>query len=295
VSDFAAFAADKARDAASAYISRLNTLDDRSAAFGCVQVGNGWTHEHYDGLFLLPAHARGEVPCVSLCFVQSRDGNTGAADPDILGGGPTDKHLIYEGLSRVAADGVMAGAATAEGEKTFFSVWHPELVALRAALGLPRHPAQIVLTARGCVDLDRTLLFNVPDVPVYIIAAPAACERLEMALSRHTGVELVPMTADDLRTPLAYLRQKRSISRISCIGGRSTATALLDSGVVQDLCLTTTERSAGEPGTPFYTGTKKPLLDLMVRKRADDPDYPIVFEHFSVTGSSPRSDPTPRR
>ena len=293
--DFAAFAADKVRDAAAAHIAHLKTLDDRSAAFGCVQVGNNWTHAHYDGLFLLPSHARDELPCVSLCFVQSRDGNTGARDPAVLGGGPTDKHLVYEGLSRVAADGVMAGAATAEGERTFFSVWHPELVALREGLGLPRHPAQIVLTRRGCVDVERTLLFSVPDVPVYVIAAPAACDRLESAVSRHSSVELVPMTADDLRTPLTFLRQKRGISRISCIGGRSTATALLDSGVVQDLCLSTTGRSAGEPGTPFYIGTNKPLLDLMVRKRADDPEYPIVFEHFSVTGSSLRSGPTPRR
>jgi hypothetical protein len=46
------------------------------------------------------------------CSFQSRDGNTGAADPSTLGGGNTDLHLIYEGLSRVDADAVMAGAAT---------------------------------------------------------------------------------------------------------------------------------------------------------------------------------------
>ena len=183
--DLAAFAADKAREAAAARIARLETVDNRGAAFDCVQIGNGWTHDHYEGLFLLPARARDALPCVSLCFVQSRDGNTGADNPDALGGGPIDKHLIYEGLSRVAADAVMAGAKTAEGGRTFFSVWHPQLVALRESLGLPRHPAQIVVTGRGCVDLDRTLLFNVPDVPVYVIAAPAACERLEAAVSRY--------------------------------------------------------------------------------------------------------------
>ena len=45
-------------------------------------------------------------------FVQSADGNTGARNPADLGGGETDKHLIYEGLSRVDVDGVLAGAAT---------------------------------------------------------------------------------------------------------------------------------------------------------------------------------------
>jgi riboflavin biosynthesis pyrimidine reductase len=282
VTNFAAFAARKAREAEAASMAHLKTIEDRSAAFGCVQVGNGWSQEYYDGLFLLPARTQGDLPCLSLCFVQSREGNTGARNPDDLGGGPTDKHLIYEGLSRVAADGVMAGAATVEGAETFFSVWHPQIVALRQALGLPRHPAQVVLTGRGCVDLQQTLLFNVPDVPVYIIAAPAACERLETAVADHPSVELIPMRGDDLRTPLAYLRQRRGVARISCIGGRTTATALLEAGYVQDLCLTTTGRIAGEPGTPFYVGKKKLALDPMVRKRADDPEYPIVFEHFAI-------------
>ena len=52
-----------------------------------------------------------------------------------LGGGETDKHLIYEGLSRVAADAVLAGAETIRGGDIVLSVWHPELVRLRASLG----------------------------------------------------------------------------------------------------------------------------------------------------------------
>jgi dihydrofolate reductase len=122
----------------------------------------------------------------------------------------------------------------------------------------------------------------VPDVPVYIIASPGACERLESAVSCRSAIELIPMRGNDLGTPLTYLRQKRGVNRISCIGGRATATALLDGGYVQDLCLTTTERDAGEPGTPYYAGTKTPALELMVRKRGEDPEYPITFEQFAV-------------
>jgi riboflavin biosynthesis pyrimidine reductase len=282
VADFAAFAERKTREAEAAPIVHLKTVEDRSAAFGCVQIGNAWTQEYYDGLFSLPARREDGLPSLSLCFVQSRNGNTGAANPDVLGGGPTDKHLIYEGLSRVAADGVMAGGTTAHGSGTFFSIWHPRLVALRSALGLPRHPAQVVVTGRGCIDVVRTLLFNVPDVPVYIIASPGACERLESAVSCRSAIELIPMRGNDLGTPLTYLRQKRGVNRISCIGGRATATALLDGGYVQDLCLTTTARDAGEPATPYYVGRKTPALELMVRKRADDSEYPITFEQFAV-------------
>ena len=90
------------------------------------------------------------------------------------------------------------------------------------------------------------------------------------------------MHGNALRAPFVYLRQQRRVRRISCIGGRTTATALLDGGFVQDVCLTTTARAAGEPGTPYYVGKNQPTLQLMVRKRADAADYPITFEHFAV-------------
>jgi riboflavin biosynthesis pyrimidine reductase len=286
VTSFRAFCDRKAREAESTPLTRLNTVDDRSAAFDGVEIGNGWSHDYYDGLFHLPARGAENLPSVSLVFVQSRDGNTGADNPEDLGGGPADKHLIYEGLSRVAADAVLAGAKTAEGEETFFSVWHPELVALRSALGLPRHPAQIVVTGTGCIDIERSLLFNVPDVPVFIVSTPGGCDTLAHAVSRRPSMELVPMTGEDLSAPLEYLRRERGIRRVSAIGGRTTASGLIDSGLVQDLCLTTTARAAGRPGTPLYVGKREsPKTKLIVRKRGTDPDYPIMFEHLALVGN----------
>ena len=110
-------------------------------------VGNSWTRVRYDGAFGLVALPP-DATALSLVFVQSADGNTVAANPALLGGGATDQVLIYEGLSRVAADAVLAGAGSVHAG-AFLSVWHPELVSLRAALGLPRHPAQIVVTDRA--------------------------------------------------------------------------------------------------------------------------------------------------
>jgi riboflavin biosynthesis pyrimidine reductase len=282
---FGAFSARKTREADSAPLTRLVTVDDRSAAFEGLQIGNAWSQTYYDGLFHLPLRAAEDVPLVSLVFVQSQEGNTGAGNPEDLGGGPVDKHLIYEGLSRVAADAVLAGAKTAEGEETFFSVWNSELVALRRELGLPRHPAQIVVTGTGCIDLDRSMLFRVPDVPVYVVSTPGGCEKVAQAASHHPSIELVPMQGEDLRAPLAYLRRERGIRRVSAIGGRTTASALIDAGLVQDLCRTTTARSAGEPDTPFYVGKHPPEMRLIVRKQGTDPDYPIVFEHLAVTSN----------
>jgi riboflavin biosynthesis pyrimidine reductase len=280
--NFDAFAAAKTRDAEAARIHPLETLRADAASENLPEIGNAWTRALYDGGFYLVPSPDDGLPAVSLVFVQSREGNTGADDPADLGGGDADKHLIYEGLSRVAADAVMAGATTAGGEDVFFSVWHPELVALRAELGLPRHPAQVVATGTGCIDIGSSRVFNVPEVPVYLLATPRACARLGAELRERPWVRVVPIVGDDLGPPLEALRQEFGIQRISAVGGRMTATALLDAGLVQDICLTTTERSAGQPDTPFYVGKRLLALKPLVTKRATDPAAPFLFEHFGV-------------
>src|SRR5262245_22740856 len=103
----------------------------------------------FDGSFYMSAAPDAALPAVNLVFVRSRERNTAAKDPAVRGGGEADKHLIYEGLSRVAADGVLGGAGTIGSGDIVLSIWKPELVELRASLGLPRHPVQIVGTIRG--------------------------------------------------------------------------------------------------------------------------------------------------
>jgi riboflavin biosynthesis pyrimidine reductase len=44
------------------------------------------------------------------------------------------------------------------------------------------------------------------------------------------------------------------IRTVSAVGGRRTATALLDERLVQDLYLTTSPTDGGEPDTPMYRG-----------------------------------------
>jgi hypothetical protein len=85
-------------------------------------IGNAWSSIHYGGEFADSTSTR-SAPRFLWVFVQTKDGNTGGADPSAVGGGATDKHLIYEGLSRVAADAVLAGAGSLH-PNAFFSVWH---------------------------------------------------------------------------------------------------------------------------------------------------------------------------
>jgi riboflavin biosynthesis pyrimidine reductase len=277
---FEQFVAEKARRARAARIGLFQTEEDNSSKHELLSVGNDWTRKHYGGPFLM-SPAVEPLPAVSLVFVRSREGNTVAPDPIDLGGGDTDRHLIYEGLSRVAADAVMAGARTAVG-RAFFSIWHPDLVALRHQLGLPRHPAQVVVSYDGNhLDLH-ALLFNVPSVPVYVIAGPKCRERWGQLLSR-PGITMIPTDNRDLTIPLTELR-RAGLHRISAIGGRSMASTLFDAGLVQEMYLTTTLKSAGKPGTPFYVGPRRPHLELVLRKRllSGRGEPAVQFEHLKV-------------
>ena len=126
----------KTREATAAQLPPLETVE-AGAIRDLDAIGNPWTRQLFDGDFYL-SRAAHDIPATSLVFVQSSDGNTGARNPASLGGGETDKQLIYEGLSRVAANGVLAGAETIRGSQVIFSVWHPELVELRQVLAMAR-------------------------------------------------------------------------------------------------------------------------------------------------------------
>jgi riboflavin biosynthesis pyrimidine reductase len=293
---FEAFVARKEREARMATISPFVTELDRGASEGAAEgsqlgavreprlprdliaIGNDWTRRLFGGPFYASTPPVAELPGTNLVFVQSRHGNTVAKDPSSIGGGEADKHLIYEGLSRVAADAVMAGAETVRSGNIVLSTWHPQLVALRASLGLPRHPIQIVATIRG-LDFGG-ILFNVPEVPVLLLTVPQGSRLMTRELApRPWIVPIVMPVASDLPAAFQLLRQ-RGIQRISCIGGRTLAGQLLDAGLAQDLYLTTSPRAAGEPNTPL--SAKRLNGEVIVRKRGTAADLGVVFEHIRL-------------
>jgi riboflavin biosynthesis pyrimidine reductase len=288
---FEAFCTRKTRDACNARIPPLVTIDDASAGRGLLAVGSEWTRRMYDGAFHLTP-VPDSAPAVSLVFVQSRDGNTVARTPSEFGGGDVDKHLLYEGLSRVAADAVLAGAATAGGKDVFFSVWHPELVALRSALGLPRHPAQIVVTGSGRYDLEKLLAFQVPAAPVFVLTTEAGRARLAAPAAGRPWVRVIAMGDEGMPAAFASLRSAHGVARISAIGGPRVATSLVDAGLVQDVYLTTTSIEAGARGTPFYTGASALAFDHIVVKQGDGERGPIIFQHSWIR-CGPTAPPSP--
>ena len=280
VAQFEQFVARKTRVATTVPLPPyLTELDD--PAEDAVAVGNSWSKRLFDGPFYLSPAADPKRPACSLVFVQSSDGNTFAANPGVLGGGDTDTHLIYEGLSRVAADAVLAGAHTVRGSRVMFSVWHPELVDLRTSLGLSRHPVQIVATLRGLEPAD-TMLFNLPDIPVLLLTAASAAEQMHQAIKIRPWITPLLMEGPgDLRRAFERLRSI-GIARISCIGGRTLAGHLLDAGLIDDVYLTTGRNTGGEPGTPLSSAPWRGRT--VVRKGGTGVEQGVIFEHLLPSG-----------
>ena len=162
----------------------------------------------------------------------------------------------------------------------FFTVKHPQFVALRRDLGLPRHPAQIVMSEQGRIDFGARV-FSTPDVPVFLLAGDRCVRRCAMEVQRRPWITMVP-THGNLVAALTTLRRDHGIARISAVGGRHAATSLVDAGLVQDIYLTTSAIDAGDPDTPWYVGSTPPQLDLIVRKKEDAREQPILFEHFAL-------------
>ena len=276
--DFARFVARKESEAARANIPPMKT-DLEAPLRRAIRIGNAWTRRMFDGDFFVAPPSE-DLPSTSLVFVQSKDGNTASPHPAALGGGEADKHLIYEGLSRVAADAVLTGARTVGGGKIVKSVWHPELVRLRASLGRPRHPVQMIATLRR-LPFEESLLFNVPDVRVFLITTAAPAAEMRDALASRPWITPVIMAApSDLSFALRHIRGL-GIERVSCVGGRTLAGQLLDAGVIDDVYLTTGATPGGEPNTPLYS---KPLGGcLAVRKHGTGPEGGVRFEHIAFS------------
>jgi riboflavin biosynthesis pyrimidine reductase len=186
-----------------------------------------------------------------------------------LGGGLTDKHLIYEGLSSAHADAILTGASTIRGAQMVMAIWHPELVALRTALGLERYPVQVVATRSGDLDIESALMFNVPALRVFILTDDTGAEELERHTKRRPWIRVLSGGREsDVIAGLQTLRGDHGITRVSCIGGRTLTTQLPKPG--------------GEPNTPFYTGAQPLTTTLVVSKAGRDEETGVRFEHLRL-------------
>ena len=281
---FQAFVTTKTAAAIAAEIPGYRTADTHALAPGLLAIGNAWTSQYFDGPFFESPSSNPRLPAVNTVFVQSADGNTGADDPTTLGGGATDKHLIYEGLSSVHADAIISGAGTIRGSQIVMAVWHPEIVRLRASLGLDRFPAQVVATRDGHLGVESELLYNVPALRVFILTTTSGARVVSESVKTRPWITVIDTgPSSNLVAGLETLHATHGIRRVSSIGGRTLTTSLIDAGVVQDLYLTTSPTPGGEPHTPFYSGAHSLRSRLVVKKIGRGSEAGVVFEHATLS------------
>src|SRR5262249_344783 len=124
------------------------------------------------------------------------------------------------------------------------------------------------------------LVLNAPEIRVVLVTVPACTDLMDRGLRERPWITPVVMAQPGELTHAFEELRRMGIERISCVGGRTIATHLLDRSLVEDVYLTTSPHRGGEPNSPMYP---KPLVGrTIVRKRGTGADQGVVFEHFRL-------------
>ena len=123
-------------------------------------------------------------------------------------------------------------------------------------------------------------MFNMPALRVTVITVPRGAEAMRDGLATRPWITPIVMNRPhDLPDAVRQLRHQ-GVRQLSCIGGRTLARQLIDARLIQDLYLTTSAQSGGEPRTPFYDA---PLRTTPIaRKHGTGADRGVVFEHLRI-------------
>lgn len=227
---------------------------------------------------------RTDRPHVFTNFVASVDGVV-AVDPprgtgaEVSGGDPHDRAVM--GLLRAVADAVIVGGGNlrAEGDH----VWTAEAVcpelapawaALRAALGKPPAPLQVVVTGRGDVDLARGVFGGA--APALVVTTSAGAARLAAQRGR------VPVAVPGAGTGWIPLRDVLAAARLGpgalvlAETGPTSLARYLAEGAVDELFLTRAPLLLGRGGRTATLGLvdgrtfapgERPLRLVAARRR----------------------------
>jgi len=190
-------------------------------------------------------------PWVQVNFVSSPDGAVTVGGKSHGLSGPADKKVFM--LGRTLADVILVGAGTATIEG-YAGVQAGEVrAAARARLGLAPVPPIAVVSRHASIDSASDLVSSplVPTIVFTCAAAPAA--RLEALAAAGADVVVTGDSDVNLSIALAEL-DKRGLRRVSCEGGPHLFGALIEAGLVDQLCLTVSPKLAGGDASRIAVG-----------------------------------------
>ena len=178
----------------------------------------------------------GRARFLRINMVSSIDGQ--ATDPSGVTaqlGGDGDLE-VFRSL-RALADGILVGAGTARAEGYGPHRLRADLAALRERDGRPG-PAAIVVVS-GRLDLDpHSRLFAEAKTPTIVVTAAASPADRRRQLAAITPVIVAGDDEIDLADAFDQLAERFAIHHVLCEGGPTLNSALLRTGLVDELCLT---------------------------------------------------------
>jgi 5-amino-6-(5-phosphoribosylamino)uracil reductase len=204
---------------------------------------------HVDELYGVARPRPARRPWVGLCMISSLDGTTVVDGRSGALGNPTDARVL--GALRRAADAVLVGATTVRAE----GYGPPTRSALRIG----------VVTSRG-VDTDTELFRSGAGFLVVPEDGPSVDRRIDVVRAGTGTVDLVRAlerlgdVVDDPRF-------------VQSEGGSHLNGALLDSGCVDEVDLTTAPLLAGGDGPRVTTGAAAALVRLQLAHLATEDGY----------------------
>ncbi len=195
-------------------------------------------------------------------FVSTLDGVVSLNIPGESGGGPISgsnphDHLVM-GLLRAVADAVIVGAGTLravspEHRWTADYIYPPLASAyqrLRTSLSKEEQPLNVIVTARGEVDLSLPL-FQQGLVPVCLVTTPQGEKRLRtQGIPRDVRIVCVPGETQDLHAQemIQAVCQVRACHLILVEGGPHVLETFLAEQLLDELFLTLAPQVAGRDG-----------------------------------------------
>ena len=229
------------------------------------------------GRLAFPMHSG--RPWVIGNFVTTLDGVVSLNVPGQSGGGPisgfNQQDRMVMGLLRAVADAVIVGAGTFRSAR--HHLWtadyiYPALAEaygqLRAALGKPEPPLNVIVTASGAIDLNLRV-FQSAEVPVLVVTTQEGAQRLhEHALPRSVQVEATQQ-ADSIsaRSVLEAVSAVRQTDVILVEGGPQLIGDFFAERCLDELFLTLAPQLAGRDSSSERPG-------LVAGKRFA-PEHPI--------------------
>jgi riboflavin biosynthesis pyrimidine reductase len=170
------------------------------------------------GQLQFPVHS--DRPHVIANFVTSLDGVVALNDSDQSGGGEisggNEHDAMVMGLLRAVADAIIVGAGTLCSARqhlwTASAIYAPLAEAyqqLRAALGKSKPPLNVIVTARGALDLALPI-FQSGEVPVLIVTTEAGAQRIRAQVLPHS-VEVAAVQPAGVLSARAILEAVRAV------------------------------------------------------------------------------------